>query len=128
VKVVFGENFFKKILRNLHINVNFLEAEHPEEETTTEDFSPSVSRKHSHSSASSKHKLADSEIRERLRNIAAVMRKELNRISHPFGKLNKAFAEFIEEHSGQYLPPVSKKEEVYEKAMRALIGDWCTYL
>lgn len=55
------------------------------------------------------------------------MRKELNRISHPFGKLNKAFAEFIQEHSGQYLP-ASKKEEVYEKAMRTLIGDWCAYL
>lgn len=55
------------------------------------------------------------------------MRKELNRISHPFGKLNKAFAEFIQEHSAQYLP-VSKKEEAYEKAVRALIGDWCGYL
>ena len=34
-------------------------------------------------------------MKERIRNIALVLRKELNRISHPFGKLNKAFAEFI---------------------------------
>jgi hypothetical protein len=27
VKVVFGENFLKKMLRNLHINVNFLEGD-----------------------------------------------------------------------------------------------------
>jgi len=87
-------------------------------------------RKHSTSGTISntlKHKVPDSEVKERLKNINAVRRKELNRISHPFGKLNKAFAEFIEEHSKQYLP-VSKKEEVYEKAMRGLITDWCTYL
>lgn len=55
------------------------------------------------------------------------MRKELNRISHPFGKLNKAFAEFIEENSDQYLPKTNK-EEVYEKAIRQLVFDWCGYL
>jgi hypothetical protein len=123
--VVFGEGFFKKILRNLHININFAEADRSEESSTEEYTSPSMTKKHSHSS--SKHKLGDSEIRERLKNISSVMRKELNRISHPFGKLNKAFAEFIEEHSDQYLPK-SKKEEVYEKSIRQLILDWCGYL
>ena len=37
--------------------------------------------------------------KEKLRVIGQVMRKELNRIIHPFGKLNKAFAEYVEGNS-----------------------------
>ena len=123
--MVFGEGFFKKILRNLHINITFPQnTDRNSEESVEETTSISVTRK---TSQSNKHKLGDGEVKERLKNIGSVMRKELNRISHPFGKLNKAFAEFIEEHSDQYLPKTNK-EEVYEKAIRQLIFDWCGYL
>jgi hypothetical protein len=55
------------------------------------------------------------------------MRKELNRIMHPFGKLNKAFAEYIEGHWQEFAPPGCKEDE-YEKSVKKLIVDWCTYL
>lgn len=48
------------------------------------------------SGGASKPKIPEGEVKDRLKNITAVMKKELHRISHPFGKLNKAFAEFIE--------------------------------
>ena len=41
----------------------------------------------------------EQERKEKLKVIGQVMRKELNRIIHPFGKLNKAFAEYVEGNS-----------------------------
>ena len=55
------------------------------------------------------------------------MRKELNRIAHPFGKVNKTFAEYIEDYCRRTLP-CDLSEDAYEKALRGLITEWCGYL
>lgn len=65
--------------------------------------------------------------KERIRVIGQVMRKELNRMAHPFGKLNKAFAEYVEGCSEE-LAPRGCKEEVYERNVSRLVADWCAYL
>ncbi len=46
---------------------------------------------------------------------------------HPFGKLNKAFAEYIEGDSEQFAPPQAKEEQ-YERSVQRLVNDWCAYL
>ena len=43
-------------------------------------------------------KIDEEEVKLRLANIAQVMRKELNRIAHPFDKVNKTFAEYLEDY------------------------------
>ena len=55
------------------------------------------------------------------------MKKELNRMIHPFGKLNKTFAEYIEGKSQEFAPK-NCKEEIYERNVQRLINEWCGYL
>lgn len=86
---------------------------------------PTLTRSHSSSSQDEEERKKEHE--EKIRAITQVMRKELNRIMHPFGKLNKAFAEYIES-SWKEFAPLGCSEEFYEKSVRKLVADWCAYL
>lgn len=79
----------------------------------------------SKSNSSNKSRLEDSVIKERLKTLALVMRKEINRIHHPFWKLNKTFAEYCLNELSELLPAA---EEAYESFIQRLILEWCSYL
>jgi hypothetical protein len=79
----------------LPISINFSEQPEPDRISDPPQSTPKRERSSNKAGSVTSSRSDETDLREKLKNIALVMRKELNRISHPFGKLNKSFAEYI---------------------------------
>lgn len=123
VQVNFGDNFLRKIFRRLRVNISLgSRGEEERDSVESNEFSPNPRERRQKTV-----KIDEEEVKFKLGNIALVMRKELNRIAHPFGKVNKTFAEYVEAYCRSTLP-AKLSEDAYEKALRVLIMEWCVYL